>query len=148
MTHCLFAYLMYPSESLWISQPSFVSSHSLMINRAAVPASPLTATCKLVTLNDSQMHASTHTRGRWARRVCWSRVFCENREEGGGVEDSHSSFKDSAQRNGKEMEQIMLTLDPAFFPLWELLRVLKRDFKGATRLWIPPISTEAHLSWS
>lgn len=54
MTHCLC--LIYSSNSLYISQPSSINSHSLMINRAAALALPLTATCKLVTLNDSPMH--------------------------------------------------------------------------------------------
>lgn len=60
VTHCLFAYLIYSSDSLYISQPSSVNSHSLMINRAAALALPLTATCKLVTLNDSSMCVAVH----------------------------------------------------------------------------------------
>lgn len=56
VTHCLSAYLISSCDSLYISQPSSAHSHSLMINRAAAPASPLTATCELVTLNYSPMH--------------------------------------------------------------------------------------------
>lgn len=82
VTHCLFVYLIYSSGNLYITQPSSVNSHSLTINRAAAPALPPTATCKLVTLNDSHMHRFTRMRGRRARRVWWYRVLCEIRGRG------------------------------------------------------------------
>lgn len=60
------------SGSLYISQLSSVRSHSLMMNRAAALALALTATCRLVTLNDSHMQRFTHMRGRRARQLWWS----------------------------------------------------------------------------
>ena len=120
LTHCLSVYLIYSSNSLYISQPSSANSHSLMINRAAALALPLTATCKLVTLNDSPMHGFTHTRGRRARRAWWSRVLCENRGRGKRQKTRYcntrlSSCKDSAQRKAHKSELIMLTLHLSLF---------------------------------
>lgn len=100
MYHCLC--LIYSSDSLYISQPSPITSHSLMINRAAALASPLTATCKLVTLNDSPMHRFTRRRGGRARRAWRSGTLDENIGRG-KCQRQDSVTQDSALESTDEL---------------------------------------------
>lgn len=140
MTHCLLLYLIYSSDSHYISQPSSVHSHSLMINRAAALALPLTATCKLVTLNDSAMHRFTRRKdgdlerlengggGGWGQktRFCNTRLSSRARWVAERIE-----VKDKWMRTQIKANYVNhLSISPvSFFVGTREYRVLTKDFK-------------------